>query len=132
MCVYLPRLKRGVRRSFESKWLRRNGGSEEPAFGCSVYERLLKFKLSPLSNYPERRRQTRRWGASPSMRERRKDSTKMHYIPAFCNRGGRISPRSDVIFMCRPLFMCRPCPQHSVEPQPVCRPLVFVLRFPPH
>jgi hypothetical protein len=56
VCVYLPRLKRGVRRSVESKWLRRNGGSEEPAFGCSVRERLLKLKVSLLSYYPERRR----------------------------------------------------------------------------
>lgn len=44
-------------------------------------ERLLKLMLSPLSNHPERRRRTRRWGASPPMRERRKDSIRMHHAP---------------------------------------------------
>src|ERR1044071_1014484 len=49
--------------------------------GAQKVERLLKLKVSPLSNHPERRRRTRRWGASPPMRERRKDSSRMHHAP---------------------------------------------------
>jgi hypothetical protein len=71
-----PPPEAGRQRSCESEWLRRNGGSEGPAF-CSGCERLLWLKVSPLSNHPERRRRTRRWGASPPMRERRKDPSKM-------------------------------------------------------
>src|SRR5437870_4290487 len=42
-------------------------------------ERLLKLKVSPLSNY-QNAAAARRWGASPPMRERRKDACRMHHL----------------------------------------------------
>jgi hypothetical protein len=47
MCVYLPRLVRGVMRSFESKWLRRNGGSEEPLVRVLSVRAASEVKVKP-------------------------------------------------------------------------------------
>src|ERR687890_851182 len=67
--------------------------------GAQLVERLLKLKVSPLSNYPERRRRTRRWGASPPMRERRKDSCRMHHVPRLLQAPGKYLAAS-VCYLC--------------------------------
>src|SRR6185436_14402352 len=60
----------GDKRSCESDWLRSNGRSEGPVFGCSKSASELKSACSrTIQNASDKRSYSR--GASPSMRERR-------------------------------------------------------------
>src|SRR6185503_1858158 len=85
---------RGIKRSCESDWLRSNGRSEGPVFGCSK-ERLLKLKSAcsrTIQNASAKKSYTR--GASPSMRERRINRASL------CTIQDKQARRRDVVDYC--------------------------------